>query len=56
MVVTMEDAEAGTLKLAGNPMKLSAFEDAKTRPPAPALNEGGETIRKAGFGKIKTAT
>jgi CoA:oxalate CoA-transferase len=56
MVVTMEDADAGTLKLAGNPMKLSAFEDAKTRPPAPALDEAGETIRKAGFGLIKTTS
>jgi CoA:oxalate CoA-transferase len=56
MVVTMEDTEAGTLKLAGNPMKLSAFTDAKTRPAAPKLDDAGETIRQAGFGMIKIAT
>ncbi len=49
MVVTMEDADAGTLKLAGNPMKLSAFADPKTRPPAPKLDEKGGEIRAKGF-------
>jgi CoA:oxalate CoA-transferase len=49
MVVTVEDAETGPLKLAGNPIKLSAFPDAATRPPVPALDESGEAIRKSGF-------
>lgn len=52
MVVTMEDADAGRLKLAGNPIKLSAAPDPSTRPTAPALNEHGERIRQAGFGAL----
>jgi CoA:oxalate CoA-transferase len=38
MLITVEDPVAGTLKLAGNPLKLSAFPDPPTRPPAPALD------------------
>jgi hypothetical protein len=52
MVVTMQDAEIGELKLAGNPMKLSAFGDAKTRPPAQKLDEKGAEIRAKGFKAI----
>lgn len=39
MLVTVEDPKAGPLKLAGNPLKLSAFADPPTRPPAPALDQ-----------------
>lgn len=53
MVVTMTDADAGTLKLAGNPMKLSAFADPSTRPPAPKLDEDGARIRNDGFNAVK---
>lgn len=53
MVVTMTDADAGTLKLAGNPMKLSAFADPSTRPPAPKLDEDGAHIRNDGFNAVK---
>ncbi len=38
MLVTVEDPVSGTLKLAGNPLKLSAFPDPPTRSPAPALD------------------
>jgi len=38
MLITVEDPVAGTLKLAGNPLKLSAFDDPPTRPPAPDLD------------------
>jgi CoA:oxalate CoA-transferase len=38
MVITVEDQAAGTLKLAGNPLKFSAFPDPPTRDPAPALD------------------
>jgi CoA:oxalate CoA-transferase len=38
MLVTVEDPVAGTLRLAGNPLKLSGFADPPTRPPAPALD------------------
>jgi len=38
MIVRLEDPVAGTLALAGNPVKLSAFPDPTTRPPAPELD------------------
>jgi CoA:oxalate CoA-transferase len=38
MLITVEDEKAGTLKLAGNPLKFSAFPDPPTREPAPALD------------------
>ncbi|HKF72614.1 MAG TPA: CaiB/BaiF CoA-transferase family protein [Stellaceae bacterium] len=38
MLITIEDPKAGTLKLAGNPLKFTAFSDPPTRPPAPALD------------------
>ena len=38
MLISVEDPVAGTLKLAGNPLKLSAFEDPPTRGPAPELD------------------
>lgn len=52
MIVSMDDAEIGTLHLAGNPMKMSAFEDEKTRPPAQRLNERGDDIRQGGFAAV----
>lgn len=44
MVVTMKDADIGTLRMAGNPIKMSAFPDPATRPPAPALDGDRATI------------
>jgi CoA:oxalate CoA-transferase len=38
MLVEMQDPAAGTVRLAGNPLKFSAFDDPKTRPPAPDLD------------------
>lgn len=38
MVVTLEGAESDGLKIAGNPIKLSAFADPPTRGAAPALD------------------
>ncbi|HXZ00298.1 MAG TPA: CaiB/BaiF CoA-transferase family protein [Stellaceae bacterium] len=38
MLVTMEDPVAGTLTLAGNPLKFSGLPDPPTRSPAPALD------------------
>lgn len=37
---------AGELRMAGNPIKLSAFDDPPTRRPAPDLNADGERIRR----------
>lgn len=37
---------AGNLRIAGNPIKLSAFDDPTSRQPAPKLDADGEKIRK----------
>lgn len=37
--------DAGGLKVAGNPIKMSAFPDPASRPAAPGLNADGERIR-----------
>ena len=52
MVVTLQDPDIGELKLAGNPMKLSAHGDTTTRPPAQKLDEKGAEIRANGFKAI----
>jgi len=50
MLITVEDPKAGTLKLAGNPLKLSAFADPSTRSPAPALDaDRANLLRELGF-------
>ena len=36
-MVTAEDKTAGTLKMAGNPIKMAGFADPSDRPPAPDL-------------------
>ena len=38
MVVSVDDAVAGTLKMAGNPIKMSAFDDPSKRGPVPDLD------------------
>jgi CoA:oxalate CoA-transferase len=38
MIVEVPDGSGGTLKLAGNPLKMSAFADPKTRRAAPDLD------------------
>lgn len=50
MLITVEDPKAGTLKLAGNPLKFSAFADAPTRPPAPTLDsDRAKLLRELGL-------
>ncbi len=39
MVATVEDAIAGTVQVAGNPIKMSGMEDTTVRPPVPELGE-----------------
>ena len=46
MVVSATDAEGGTLRMAGNPIKLSEFADPKTRRPAPDLDADRAAILK----------
>jgi CoA:oxalate CoA-transferase len=44
MLIECDDPVAGPLKLAGNPMKLSAFADPATRDPAPDLDADRDRI------------
>jgi CoA:oxalate CoA-transferase len=44
MLVEVDDPAMGSLKLAGNPMKLSAFPDPTSRAPAPDLDGDRERI------------
>ena len=44
MIVTSHDPEAGTVKMAGNPIKMSAHADPETRAPAPDLDADREKI------------
>jgi CoA:oxalate CoA-transferase len=46
MVVTAEDPDIGPLRMAGNPIKLSAFDDPATRDPAPALDANRAQLLK----------
>jgi len=46
MLVEVDDPVTGPLKLAGNPLKLSAFPDPHTRPPAPDLDADRAKILK----------
>ena len=44
MLVSVPDGAGGTLKLAGNPVKMSAFADPPTRSPAPDLDADRNAI------------
>ncbi|HYL33244.1 MAG TPA: CoA transferase [Stellaceae bacterium] len=46
MLVTVDDPKSGTLKLAGNPMKISGMADPPTRTPAPDLDADRAAILK----------
>jgi CoA:oxalate CoA-transferase len=39
MIVEVDDEKAGTIKIAGNPMKMSSLPDEKKRKPVPQLGE-----------------
>ncbi|MBO0736342.1 MAG: CoA transferase [Alphaproteobacteria bacterium] len=50
MLISVDDPVAGPLKLAGNPMKLSAFGDPAERSPAPDLDaDRDEILRELGM-------
>jgi CoA:oxalate CoA-transferase len=38
--------EAGGVRVAGNPIKISGYEDPPTRPAAPALDQHGDALRR----------
>jgi len=44
MIVECLDPDIGAIKMQGNPIKLSAHDDPKTRPPAPELDGDREAI------------
>ena len=44
MIVTAEDARVGPIRMSGNPIKLSAFEDPARRGRVPGLDEHREAI------------
>jgi CoA:oxalate CoA-transferase len=46
MLVTVDDPRSGTLKLAGNPMKISGMADPREREPAPDLDADRAAILK----------
>jgi CoA:oxalate CoA-transferase len=46
MIVTALDRELGPIRMQGNPIKLSAHDDPKTRTPAPELDEHRAAILK----------
>ncbi len=45
MIVSVEDPSAGTMRLTGLPIKMSAYTDETTRLPAPRLDEHGARLR-----------
>ena len=45
MVIRTVDAVAGAVRMAGNPIKLSGFEDPPERPAAPDLDEARNRLR-----------
>jgi CoA:oxalate CoA-transferase len=47
MVVSVDDPEVGTLRMAGNPIKLSEFPDPSTRGAVPALDGDREAILRS---------
>lgn len=47
MVVSIDDPVAGNLRMAGNPIKMSAFDDPPTRGPVPELDGDRERILKS---------
>ncbi|MBV8168871.1 MAG: CoA transferase, partial [Alphaproteobacteria bacterium] len=46
MLIEVDDVSAGTVKVAGNPLKISGFPDPKTKPGAPDLDADRAKILK----------
>ncbi|MBO6559247.1 MAG: CoA transferase [Nisaea sp.] len=46
MIVDVDDPVTGPMKIVGNPIKLTAFDDPNTRVPAPNLDQDRERILK----------
>lgn len=50
MIVEAEDAQAGAVKIAGNPIKMPSLDDPSTRPPAPEIGEHNREILQGWLG------
>jgi crotonobetainyl-CoA:carnitine CoA-transferase CaiB-like acyl-CoA transferase len=46
MLVEVEDKDIGPIKIAGNPIKMSSFEEEESREPAPEIGEHNLKIFK----------
>ncbi len=46
MIISVDDPVAGCVRMAGNPIKLSAFADPSVRPPAPDLDADRDVIER----------
>ncbi len=47
MIVNIEDARAGMVQIAGNPIKMSSLSEELTRPPVPELGEHTEEVLRS---------
>ena len=54
MLVRVEDPEAGTLEMAGNPIKFSGHPDPETRAAAPDLDGDRTALLRELDGKVQT--
>jgi len=52
MIIRTRDPEAGEVRMAGNPIKLSGYADPAERPPAPDLDGDREELLRALLGEI----
>lgn len=50
MFVTVEDEEAGSVTIPGNPIKMESIPESPSRPPAPSIGEHTESILKTVLG------
>jgi CoA:oxalate CoA-transferase len=54
MIVTVEDKVAGPVRVSGNPLKFSGFDDPVTRPSAPELNgDRNRILEELGLSHLK---
>jgi len=53
MVVNVEDEKAGSIKIAGNPIKMTFLEDKHDRNPAPAIGEHNADVLSEMLGLTK---
>ncbi|MDF1515561.1 MAG: CaiB/BaiF CoA-transferase family protein [Anaerolineae bacterium] len=55
MIIEVEDNVAGTVKLAGNPIKMSSLTEESTRQPAPHIGEHNDEIYRSVLGLSESA-